>query len=130
MSLNASAELIAKANSNTMSFEDFIECIKTSLPDAWSIVEKLATNIKSSSDDMQVDAPQHMEDSVRGQLLRMMASSSMHQAIEQYFGLKFEFQNCHNLAGFKPSVVGSKKYQEFISANAQILAQQPHLKDC
>jgi hypothetical protein len=71
-----------------------------------------------------------MENEQRGQLLRLMASSSMRAAVERYYGLRFEFQNCHNTAAFRQNAVGSPEHRRFVSAEAQILAQSPELVDC
>lgn len=66
----------------------------------------------------------------RGQLLRLMASSSMRAAVQHHFGLRFEFQNCHNVAAFRLDAIGSPEHRRFVLPEAQIRAQSPELVDC
>jgi len=131
MSLSVTAELKQQARNGDLSLGEFINCVRQSLPSAWQVVESLAASLnKQQSLTHAVHAPRNMEDEQRGQLLRLMASSSMKAAIERHYGLKFEFQNCHNVGAFRPDAVGSEEHRRFISAEAQILAQSPELVDC
>jgi hypothetical protein len=50
--------------------------------------------------------------------------------IERFYGLKFEFRNCHVTAAFRTGAVGGEEHLSFISPEAQILAQSPELVDC
>lgn len=131
MSLNVSTELKNAAQSETLNNEQFISCIKLSLPRAWAIIEELTNSLRNNAMlNHAIHAPIHMEDDQRGQLLRLMASSSMRAAVENYAGLKLEFQNCHKTAAFRVDSIGSAEHMAFISPEAQILAQSPELRDC
>jgi len=131
MSLTVTQDMKQRASSGTMTHEEFIACIQLSLPQAWQIVDKLVGELRDNSAlSHAVHAPLHMTDEQRGQLLRLVASSSMKSAVERSTGLKLEFQNCHKLAAFRPEAVDSPAHRAFISAEAQILAQSPELVDC
>jgi hypothetical protein len=131
MSLTVTADLKQMARDGELPLEEFINCIRHSLPRAWQIIEGLAEELGSRrSLTHAIHAPRYMEDEERGQLLRLMASSSMRSAVERFYGLRFEFQNCHVTAAFRPDAVGSEEHRRFISPEAQILAQSPELVDC
>jgi len=43
----------------------------------------------------------------RGQLLRALANDAIRGAMERHFGVALVFQNCHRIAAFAPTAVGS-----------------------
>jgi hypothetical protein len=129
MSLTVSPTLLEQAQTGEIHTSDFLLCIKESLPYAWKIVESLARRLSQSDAafvDNQVPPP---DEQARGQLLRMLASDAMRGAIEEHFGVKLAFQNCHRLALFHTDRL-DEGYQEFISPRSQILNQKPELVDC
>jgi uncharacterized protein len=131
MSLTVTAELKEHAREGNLTHAEFIDCIQHSLPRAWQVIAVLADELRRQlSLTHTIHAPLQMEDEQRGQLLRLMASSSMKTAIERHYGLRFEFQNCHKTAAFRPDSIGSEEHRRFISPEAQILAQTPELVDC
>jgi hypothetical protein len=131
MSLTVTADLKQMAREGDLSLDEFINCIRQSLPRAWQVIDELAGELSAHrSLTHAIHAPRNMEDEQRGQLLRLMASSSMKDAVERFYGLKFEFQNCHNTAAFRQNAVESPEHRRFVSAEAQILAQSPELVDC
>jgi hypothetical protein len=131
MSLTVTEELKEQARAGNLSHDEFIKSIQHSLPRAWEVIDGLADELRGQpSLTHAINAPLHMEDEQRGQLLRLMASSSMRSAVERYYGLKFEFQNCHKTAAFRTSAIGTEEHRDFISPEAQILAQAPELVDC
>jgi hypothetical protein len=131
MSLTVTAELKELARDGSLPLNEFINCIRRSLPRAWQVIEELAAELRSQQSlTHAIHAPRQMEDEQRGQLLRLMASSSMRAAVERFYGLRFEFQNCHNTAAFRQNAVGSAEHRRFTSPEAQILAQAPELVDC
>jgi hypothetical protein len=82
------------------------------LPYAWQLLEGLANRLAVTDEsfvDNQVPPP---SEQARGQLLRVLASDSMRRALEQHFGVKLAFQNCHRVALFKKDRLGAK-YEEF-----------------
>ena len=129
MSLNVPAAMIEQAQAGEIRTSDFLQCIRESLPYAWQLIEGLVSKLASSDAefaDNQVPPP---SEEARGQLLRVLASDSMRGAIEQHYGVKLAFQNCHRVAVFRKEQLGST-YQEFISPRSQILNQTPELRDC
>jgi hypothetical protein len=131
MSLTVTADLKQMAREGDLSLDEFINCIRQSLPRAWQVIDELAGELSAHrSLTHAIHAPRNMEDEQRGQLLRLMASSSMRDAVERFYGLVFEFQNCHNTAAFRQTAVGSPEHNRFVSPEAQILAQSPELVDC
>jgi uncharacterized protein len=131
MSLTVTEDIKELAREGNLSLDEFINCIQHSLPRAWQVIEGLADELRRQPTlTHAIHAPLHMEDEQRGQLLRLLASSSMKAAIERHYGLRFEFQNCHKTAAFRPNEVESEEHRHFISPEAQILAQMPELVDC
>ncbi|HKX32965.1 MAG TPA: SCO5389 family protein [Blastocatellia bacterium] len=131
MSLTVTADLKQMARDGNLTLDQFIACIRSSLPRAWQIIEGLVVTLNDRPElTHTIHAPRQMEDEQRGQLLRLMASSSMRATVEQFYGLRLEFQNCHVTAAFRPTAIGSEEYLRFVSPEAQILAQSPELVDC
>ncbi len=129
MSLNVPATMIEQAREGEVPLNDFLQCIKESLPYAWQLIEGLAGKLATSETvfvDNQVPPP---SEAARGQLLRVLASDSMRNAIEKHYGVKLAFQNCHRVALFRKDQSG-EVYEEFISPRSQILNQTPELVDC
>jgi hypothetical protein len=129
MSLTVSPTLLAQAQQGEVSQNDFLDCIRDSLPYAWQLIEELAGRLKQSGAsfvDNQVPPP---DEQARGQLLRVLASDSMRAALENHFGVKLAFQNCHRVALFQKDRL-DQSYEEFISPRGQLLNQSPELVDC
>lgn len=130
MSLTVTDTLIAQAKAGKVDAASFIETIKTSLPAAWAIFERLAASLRDRTSGPAVHAPRSMDDQDRGQLLRAMASNAIRRAVENHFGYALAFQNCHKVAAFPPSEVDSPQYMRFTSVEEQILGQTPEMRDC
>ena len=129
MSLDVPPALLEQAQAGEISPRNFLQCIKESLPYAWNLIEELAINLKQSTEvcvDNQTPPP---NEQARGQLLRVLASDAMRNALEQHYGVKLAFQNCHRVALFRKDQLGAT-YQEFITPRSQILNQSPELRDC
>ena len=129
MSLDVSPALLEQAQQGEVRTSDFLQCIRDSLPYAWNLIESLALRLRQGDDafvDNQVPPPSEYE---RGQLLRVLSSDSMRNALEAHFGVKLAFQNCHRVALFRKDQLG-ETYQEFISPRSQLLNQSPELRDC
>ena len=129
MSLTVPATLIEQAEADDIRPDDFLQCIKESLPYAWQLIEGLVDRLQSGTErfaDNQVPPP---SEQARGQLLRVLASDAMRTALEQYYGVKLAFQNCHRVAVFRTDQLDST-YEAFISPRSQILNQTPELRDC
>ncbi|MDQ3405765.1 MAG: SCO5389 family protein [Actinomycetota bacterium] len=130
MSLDVPADLLARAEAGPVDEAEFVECVRVSLPYAWEVISTVATEVVGSPEgfaDHSVPPPSEAE---RGQLLRALASDAIRGALERHFDTKLAFQNCHRVAAFAPSAVGSDRYQKFTSIRGQLLNQSPELRDC
>ncbi|WP_018504022.1 SCO5389 family protein [Parafrankia discariae] len=133
MSLTVTPELVEAAGEGRMADEDFVACVRASLPYAYRLVEELVAALPAAGPagrdfaDNQVPPP---DEAARGQLLRALASTSIRSALERHFGVALAFQNCHRVAVFAPDAVGRAQYQAFVSPRAQVLNQRPDFVDC
>lgn len=128
MSLEVPTALRERAEAGHVSDQEFVACIRDSLPYAWNVVSRVAA--KASGTAWADDATPPPSEVERGQLLRALASDSIRGGLERHFGVKLAFQNCHRVAAFQPSAVDSADYREFISPVAQLRNQSPELRDC
>ena len=129
MSLTVPAGLLEQAQAGEVDDEQFVECVRVSLPYAWSVISDVAGRVPASGEgfaDNQVPPP---DEAARGQLLRALASDAMRGALERHFGVRLAFQNCHRVAAFAPGVPAGA-WADFVSPRAQILNQSPELLDC
>jgi hypothetical protein len=129
MSLTVPAELLEQASTGEVDDEQFVACVRTSLPYAWSLISSLVEQLPGSSDGIADNRVPPPDEAARGQLLRALASDAMRTALERHFGVRLAFQNCHRVAVFAPSAP-DRAYAEFVSARSQILNQSPELIDC
>jgi hypothetical protein len=129
MSLNVPAALLERAESGEVPDEEFVGCVRESLPYAWTVISQVADGVRGGADfaDHEVPPPGEAE---RGQLLRALASDAIRGGLERHFGVKLAFQNCHRVAAFRLSAVGDDRYQAFISPRGQLLNQSPELRNC
>lgn len=128
MSLTVSPDLLAKAEQGPVSDDDFIACIRDSLPYAWSVVTDVAGRLAAGGGPFADNHTEPPDEQARGQLLRLVGSDAMRAAVERHFNVRLAFQNCHRLALFDPGA--HQAYQEFISPRAQLLNQSPELVNC
>ena len=130
MSLDVPAALLERAESGPVSDEEFVECVRTSLPYAYEVVSRVADDLRSGTAEFADNRVPPPDETARGQLLRAMASDSIRGSLERHFGIKLAFQNCHRVAAFPLSSVGGETYSTFISTRAQLLNQSPELRNC
>lgn len=130
MSLDVPAALLERAESGPVSDEEFVECVRTSLPYAYEVVSRVADDLRSGTAEFADNEVPPPDETARGQLLRAMASDSIRGSLERHFGIKIAFQNCHRVAAFPLSAVGGETYSTFISTRAQLLNQSPELRNC
>jgi hypothetical protein len=133
MSLDVSPALLAQAEAGPVEPEAFLDTVRTSLPYAYAMVERLAKDLEAGETGARpfadnVLAPE--SEAERGQLLRALASNSIRGSLERHFGVTLAFQNCHRLAVFPAGAAESESYQRFTSERAQLLNQSPELRDC
>jgi hypothetical protein len=128
MSLTVPVTLLEQAWRGEVDDADFLDCVRTSLPYAWTTVSGLIADLDAGDAefaDNQVPPP---DEAARGQLLRLVASDAMRAAVERHFGVRLAFQNCHRVAVFRPTAVAV--LAEFTSPRAQLLNQRPDLVNC
>ena len=129
MSLNVPAGLLAQAERGEVAEEDFLACIRQSLPYAWQVVSRLAGLAGQADDGVAVDGAVPPGAAEQGELLRVMASDAMRGALERHFRVRVAFQNCHRVGVFAPGA-GEQAYHRFVSARAQLMNQSPGLVNC
>jgi hypothetical protein len=128
VSLTVPAELLAQAQAGSISDQHFVQCIKNSLPYAWSVVDDVAGKLRAGGEAFAVSEDVPPSEQEWGQLFRLVASDAMRAAVEQHYGVRLAFQNCCKVGLFQPTAVA--EYAEFTSARAQVLNQKPELLNC
>jgi uncharacterized protein len=128
MSLAVPSGLLEQARRGEVDDEAFLECVRTSLPYAWSVVTGLITELGAVGSDFADNRVAPPDEAARGQLLRLLASDAMRSAIERHYRVRLAFQNCHRVAVFRPGA--AEALAEFTSARSQVLNQHPELVDC
>ncbi|MBO0854956.1 MAG: hypothetical protein J2P18_14480 [Nocardia sp.] len=130
MSLDVPADLLERAEQGPVDDAEFVACVRTSLPYAYEVVSRVAGDLRSGTDEFADNRIAPPDETARGQLLRAMASDSIRGSLERHFGVKLAFQNCHRVAAFPLAAVGGETYSTFISTRAQLLNQNPELRNC
>lgn len=130
MSLTVPPVLQAKAESGQVDPEDFLACVRESLPYAYQTVAGLAGELRESDHEFVDNLVPPPDEQARGQLLRALASDSIRGALERHFGVGLAFQNCHRVAVFRPAAVGGRTYRDFVSEISQLRNQSPELVNC
>ncbi|WP_328308545.1 SCO5389 family protein [Actinomycetospora sp. NBC_00405] len=130
MSLDVSPELLDTAARGQVTDAEFVDCVRTSLPYAWTVISSVVADLELSDGELadhEIPPPSEAE---RGQLLRALASDAIRGGLERHFDVKLAFQNCHRVGAFRPGAVGGAVWQEFVSPRGQLLNQSPELRDC
>jgi hypothetical protein len=130
MSLSVPSELVTAAERGRVDDATFLACVQGSLPYAYDLVERLASELSAARRDFADNLTPPPDEQARGQLLRALASNAIRGALERRFGVVLAFQNCHRLAAFRPETVGGDQYRRFVSVEGQVLNQQPEFVDC
>ncbi|MGW0507504.1 SCO5389 family protein [Micromonospora sp. NPDC003241] len=130
MSLTVPPDLLRAAESGPVGDEEFVACVRESLPYAWQTVSQVAADLATSGEEFADNVLPPPSEAERGQLLRALASDAIRSSLERHFGVKLAFQNCHRVAAFRPSAVDSDTYRRFVSTRGQLLNQSPELRDC
>jgi len=130
MSLNVPTALLERAEHGEVSDAEFVDCVRESLPYAWSMITRVIADLESGTDAFADDATPPPTEAERGQLLRALASDAIRGGLERHFGVALAFQNCHRVAAFRPAAVGGPEHRAFVSARGQLLNQSPALRDC
>lgn len=130
MSLDVPAELLERAEHAEVADNEFVACVRDSLPYAWKVISTVVADLDRDTADFADDSTPPPSERERGQLLRALASDAIRGGLERHFGVKLAFQNCHRVAAFRPSAVGGARYRDFISPRGQLLNQSPELRNC
>jgi hypothetical protein len=130
MSLSVPPALQAQAESGQVDPEDFVACVRESLPYAYRMVAGLAGELSGSDREFVDNLIPPPDEQARGQLLRALASDSIRGALERHFSVGLAFQNCHRVAAFHPAAVGGSAYRDFVSEVSQLRNQSPELVNC
>ncbi|MEU5827928.1 SCO5389 family protein [Micromonospora tulbaghiae] len=130
MSLTVPPALLHAAETGAMNEEEFVACVRDSLPYAWETVSRVAADLAASDAEFADNVVPPPGDAERGQLLRALASDAIRAGLERHFGVTLAFQNCHRVAAFRPGAAGSEAYRRFTSSRGQLLNQSPALRNC
>jgi hypothetical protein len=130
MSLDVAPQLLEQANRGEINEAEFVDCVRTSLPYAWEMISGLVADLQAGEEGFADNHVPPPDEQARGQLLRVLASDAIKGALERHFNVQLAFQNCHRVAVFSADAARSKQYRAFISPRAQILNQEPALRDC
>lgn len=130
MSLTVPPEVVIAAERGRIDDGAFLACVRDSLPYAYGLVERLASELPAAGRDFADNQVPPPDEQTRGQLLRALASNAIRAALERRFGVVLAFQNCHRLAAFRPETVGGAQYHRFVSIEGQVLNQRPEFVDC
>ncbi|MBL7487675.1 hypothetical protein I6A60_19525 [Frankia sp. AgB1.9] len=130
MSLDVPTALLEKAESGAVADAEFVDCVRQSLPYAWSVVSQVTADLRTSDGEFADHAVAPPSEAERGQLLRALASDAIRAGLERHFGVKLAFQNCHRVAAFQLAAVGGDRYRAFTSPRGQLLNQSPTLRNC
>ncbi len=130
MSLTVPPSLLEAAESGPVDDEAFVACVRDSLPYAWQTVSRVVADLRAGDAEFTENVVPPPSEVERGQLLRALASDAIRTSLERHFGVKLAFQNCHRVAAFRLSAVGSDTYRRFVSIRGQLLNQSPELRDC
>lgn len=130
MSLDVSPALLEQAERGEVDEQEFVDCVRTSLPYAWELISSLVAQLQVDGGDFADNLVPPPSERERGQLLRALASDAIRGALQRHFGVRLAFQNCHRVAVFPLEAAGGKSHADFTSVRSQILNQSPELRDC
>jgi hypothetical protein len=130
MSLQVPDALLARAEAGDVDDDEFVACVRDSLPYAWSVISEVAADLRAGGGEFADHVVPPPSEAERGQLLRALASDAIRGGLERHFGVRLAFQNCHRVAVFAPDAVGQDRYRAFVSPRGQLLNQSPLLRSC
>jgi hypothetical protein len=128
MSLTVPASLMEKAQRDAVSDDEFVGCIRESLPYAWSMIERLAKELDATGAASAQNLEIPPDDASWGEVFRLVGSDAMRGAVQRHFGVRMAFQNCCKVGLFR--LDSAEEYEAFISPRAQLLNQDPSLLNC
>jgi len=128
VSLTVPVSLLEKAQRGTVSDDEFVDCIRESLPYAWSMVERLAKELDVTGAPSAQNLEVPPDDAAWGEVFRLVGSDAMRGTVQRHFGVRVAFQNCCKVGLFR--LDATEEYEAFISPRAQLLNQDPSLLNC
>jgi NucS shadow ORF len=128
VSLTVPASLLEKAQHGAVSDDEFVDCIRESLPYAWSMVERLAKELDATGAPSVQNLEVPPDDAAWGEVFRLVGSDAMRGTVQRHFGVRMAFQNCCKVGLFRLDAM--EEYEAFISPRAQLLNQDPSLLNC
>lgn len=128
MSLTVPSDLLEKAQQGPVADDEFIDCIRVSLPYAWGMVERLAKEMDATGSPSVQNLEVPPDDASWGEVFRLVGSDAMRGAVQRHYGVRLAFQNCCKVGLFREDA--TEEYERFISPRAQLLNQRPELLNC
>ncbi|MCX6462179.1 MAG: SCO5389 family protein [Pseudonocardiales bacterium] len=128
MSLTVPPALLEKAQRGPVDDDEFVACVRDSLPYAWGMVERLAKELDASGAPSVQNLEVPPDDASWGEVFRLVGSDAMRGAVQRHFGVRLAFQNCCKVGLFRPEA--TEEYERFVSPRAQLLNQRPDLLNC
>lgn len=128
MSLTVPPALLEKAQRGPVDDDEFVACVRDSLPYAWGMVERLAKELDASGAPSVQNLEVPPDDASWGEVFRLVGSDAMRGAVQRHFGVRLAFQNCCKVGLFRPEA--TEEYERFVSPQAQLLNQRPDLLNC
>jgi hypothetical protein len=128
VSLNVPVSLLEKAQRGAVSDDEFVDCIRESLPYAWSMVERLAKELDATGAPSVQNLEIPPDDASWGEVFRLVSSDAMRGTVQRHFRVRMAFQNCCKVGLFR--LDATEEYEAFISPRAQLLNQDPSLLNC
>jgi hypothetical protein len=128
VSLTVPENLLEKAQNGVVSDDEFVDCIRKSLPYAWSMVERLAKELEFTGAPSVQNLEVPPDDASWGEVFRLVGSDAMRGTVQRHFGVRMAFQNCCKVGLFR--LDATSEYEAFISPRAQLLNQDPSLLNC
>lgn len=130
MSLSVPLAVQEQAERGAVPPDEFVAVVRDSLPYAYGLVAGLAGELSTSDRQFVDNLVPPPDEQARGELLRALASDAIRRSLEDHFGVRLAFQNCHRVAVFRPGAEGGHAYRTFTSTRAQVLNQHPELVNC
>ncbi|MGH3598927.1 MAG: SCO5389 family protein, partial [Pseudonocardiaceae bacterium] len=128
VSLTVPVSLLEKAQHGAISDDEVVDCIRESLPYAWSMVERLAKELDATGAPSVQNLEVPPDDASWGEVFRLVGSDAMRGTVQRHFGIRMAFQNCCKVGLFR--LDATEEYEVFISPRAQLLNQDPSLLNC
>jgi hypothetical protein len=86
--------LLEKAQLGAVADDEFVDCIRESLPCAWSMVERLAKELDATGAPFVQNLEVPPDDASWGEVFRLVGSDAMRGTVQRYFRVRMAFQNC------------------------------------